>query len=95
VAGAVTDLDVAGFGNSGVLMAVRTGGNLKLIVWDGPGRGTAVDADRVSDHQGFGIGQPRVCAMPTSRAEGDFVTAGLEQSPAILRLRGWRVGDRP
>jgi D-alanyl-D-alanine carboxypeptidase len=93
----VTSTSAVAFGKGGLLLSVRTaGGKLKQIVIESlrNADGT-VSASRISSHvdaTGKTIG---VCALASPHAEGDFITAMREDSTGTVRIRGWRIGDRP
>jgi D-alanyl-D-alanine carboxypeptidase len=97
-AGTITAVELAPFGTSGIVSMTRlSNGTIKPIVWESfrNPNGT-VSALRISDHGTAIAGlEPEICATPTTRAEGDFVSGLREGSPATVRLRGWRVADRP
>jgi hypothetical protein len=94
VAGA-KEVDLAGFGESGVLEAAVIGGRLHLRVSEGPGTGMLA-VPLVSDHDtGLFSRQVRVCSVPAVDAAGAFVTGALVGSPAILRVDPWLVAPRP
>jgi hypothetical protein len=97
-AGTVDALELAPFGTSGILSLTRlVNGTLKPIVWETSrnANGT-VTGLRISDHQTSVSGlEPEICATPTTKAEGDFISGLREGSSASVKLRGWRIADRP
>jgi D-alanyl-D-alanine carboxypeptidase len=97
-AGTISAVELAPFGSSGIISLTRlANGTLKPIVWETRRSANgSVTGLRISDHATWVSGsQPRICATPTTKAEGDFITGLLEGSPGAVRIRGWRVGDRP
>ena len=105
LAGTISDVELAPFGASGILAISRlTTGVQRQDVWESfrtldpdlfPNRDAI--ALRISNHQTSTSGvEPEVCAAnPNNRAEGDFVSGLREGLGSIVRLRGWRIGDRP
>jgi D-alanyl-D-alanine carboxypeptidase len=97
-AGGVTGLELAPFGTSGLVTLARLSDtSLKPIVWESRRNADGtVTALRISDHASTVKGnEPEICSAPTTRAEGDFITGLREGSTPSIRIRGWRVGDRP
>jgi hypothetical protein len=51
---------------------------------------------RIASHQTTIVGaEVEVCRTPGSLSEGDIITASREGDLGMLRIRGWRIGDRP
>jgi hypothetical protein len=96
--GGISAVELAPFGTSGILSLARlTAGTLRPIVWETRrnANGT-VTGFRISDHATtHSAAEPEVCATATTRAEGDFIAGSRDGLGGIIRLRGWRVGDRP
>jgi len=93
---AVATTSVAPVDAGGLLVAVQSA--------NGVHRNIVVEVRRNPDHtvSPYWISQHNVtlssridvCELETSHAEGDYVT-GLLDSAGTLRIRAWRVGDRP
>ena len=97
-AGGIHSVDLASLSSSGLVTAVRLNDDtVKLIVWENTVlENGAIKAVRVSDHAATPVGKDlEVCATPTSLASGDVLTSMREGSTSTLRIRGWRIGDRP
>jgi hypothetical protein len=96
--GGYSQVDATGFGANGLVAAVRMNdGTAKLIVWElqATASGSA-NPVRIASHQTTVSGtEIEICRTPASLSEGDVITAYREGSSGSLRIRGWRIGDRP
>jgi hypothetical protein len=93
---------VVPFGTSGLVTAIRDDvGRQKLIVWE-TRRNTddTITPYRIAEHEvsTYDSKSIEVCSIPTTHAEGDFVSSNLAVAGGLqgsLQLRAWRIGDRP
>lgn len=96
-------IELRPFGKDGLIVASRDEtGELRLSVWEirsyydgptdpGPYRAYLV-SETVASDANWGV--HGLVSVPTTHAEGDFVT-GTRSGSGEVRLQGWRVGDRP
>jgi len=86
----------APLGIGGVMSAQRLpGGAVELIAWEARrNANNTISEFAVSQHTGPNAGSLELERVPTTHADGDYVTAVTD--PVFgLRLRGYRSGDRP
>jgi D-alanyl-D-alanine carboxypeptidase len=97
VAGAVDDVGVASLGTGGVLTAVLEQNGLQLVAVDAR-RNTdnSISPDQISQHTAADdAGSLDLARVPSTHAEGDYVTAVTDPVSGDLLLRAYRSGDRP
>jgi hypothetical protein len=101
-AGGFLSVELASLGSSGLVSAVRLSDKtLKIIVWENRlvannPNPPLIQAVRVSDHATTVSGADvQICSTPTSTAEGDYITSMREGTTGVLKIRGWRIGDKP
>jgi D-alanyl-D-alanine carboxypeptidase len=95
---ATEDVRLASLGDSGLLVARRAaGGDVDLTVWEARRQDDdSVAMYDVSDHPAFGDASSLgLCRVPSTHADGDYLTADIGASDSLLRLRAFRSGDRP
>lgn len=91
------DLGVAPLGVAGVMTAVRDGENdVQLVAWDARRNANgSISPDQVSSHDAPHATSLDLAQVPSTHAEGDYVTAVTDPLGGALRLRAYRSGDRP
>ena len=91
------EVRLAPLGTGGLLVA--TGdlfGNIQLDAWDvRRNDDDTISADRVSQHQAPDAASLDLARVPSTNAEGDYVTAVTDPVTGGLGLRAYRSGDRP
>ena len=94
---AAEEVGVAPLGVSGVMYALRKAdGSVELRALDARRNAdNTISADQVSQHTAPSAGSFELVRLPTTHAEGDYVTAATEPLSEALHLRGYRSGDRP
>jgi D-alanyl-D-alanine carboxypeptidase len=94
---AAEDVDVAPLGVGGVMYALRKAdGSVELRALDARrNANNTISADQLSQHEAPSAGSLELVRLPTTHAEGDYVTAATEPLGEALHLRGYRSGDRP
>jgi D-alanyl-D-alanine carboxypeptidase len=94
---AAADVGVAPLGTGGVMSARRSaGGTVELIAWDARRNAdNSISADQISQHTAADAGLLELARVPTTHADGDYVTAVTDPVSGELRLRAYRSGDRP
>ena len=94
----VEDVDVAPLGVGGVMSASRDGtGAVELRAWEAlRNSDNTISPDQVSQHTASDpTASLDLVQVPSSHAEGDYVTAVTDPVSGELRLRGYRSGSRP
>ena len=88
---------MAPLGTGGVLAAILTpGGSVELLAYDVfRNANDSIADDIVSQHTGPGASSLDLVRVPSTHAEGDYVTAVTDPATGNLRLRAYRSGDRP
>jgi D-alanyl-D-alanine carboxypeptidase len=91
------EVGVAPLGVAGVMYALRKAdGTVELKALDARRNAdNTISADQVSQHTASNAGSLELVRLPTTHAEGDYVTAATEPLSDALHLRGYRSGDRP
>jgi D-alanyl-D-alanine carboxypeptidase len=94
---AAEEVAVAPLGISGVMYALRKAdGSVELGALDARrDADDTISADQVSQHAAPKAASLELMRLPTTHAEGDYVTAATEPLSEALHLRGYRSGDRP
>jgi hypothetical protein len=71
-------------------------GTVRLIAWDARRNADdGISPDQISQHTAVGAGALDFARVPSTHAEGDYVTAVTDVPTGELRLRAYRSGDRP
>jgi D-alanyl-D-alanine carboxypeptidase len=93
----VEDVGVAGLGVGGVLTASLQGdGTVELRAWEARRNADdTISSAQVSQHTGPNAGSLELVRVPSTHAEGDYVTAVTDPQSGELSLLGYRSGDRP
>jgi D-alanyl-D-alanine carboxypeptidase len=92
----VEGIDVAPLGTGGVLAALRgVDGSVELVAWEALRLANFIIPDQVSQHETADAGSLDLASVPSTHAEGDYVTGVTDPVSGELRLRGYRSGDRP
>jgi D-alanyl-D-alanine carboxypeptidase len=93
----VDDVDVAPLGVGGVMALSREpDGSVELHAWDAFRKAdNTIAPNRISQHTASDASSIDVAQVPSTHAEGDYVTAVTDPATDELRLRGYRSGDRP
>ena len=88
---------VAPLGTAGVMSALHAAdGTVRLIAWDARRNAdNSISPDQISQHTALGAGSFDFVRVPSTHAEGDYVTAVTDVPSGELRLRAYRSGDRP
>jgi D-alanyl-D-alanine carboxypeptidase len=95
---ATQDVRVASLGTSGVMLAARSGtGDVRLEVWEARRKANNfIDDFKIVDHPAYvGASSLDLCRLPSTHAEGDYVTSSIATAGSQLNLRAFRSGDRP
>jgi D-alanyl-D-alanine carboxypeptidase len=94
---AMDEAGLAPLGTGGLLVAILTpGGSVELLAYDVFRNGNdSIADDIVSQHTGPNAGSLDLALVPSTHAEGDYVTAVTDPATGNLRLRAYRSGDRP
>jgi hypothetical protein len=92
----VDQVRLAPLGTGGVMSAVRDSqGYVQLIAWDARRNADGnISPGSVAQHWTPGAVSLDLCRLPSTHAEGDYVTATRDPD-GFLRLRAYRSGDRP
>jgi D-alanyl-D-alanine carboxypeptidase len=93
----VREVRIASLGASGILAATRDDdGDVRLFVYEADRQpNDNIAADLVSEHEAPDAGSLELARVPSTHAEGDYVTSVTDPVGALLRLRAYRSGDRP
>lgn len=93
----VEDVGAARLGVGGVVSASREAdGTVELSAWEARrGGDNWISSARISQHVAPAAGSLDLARVPSTHAEGDYVTAVTDPASGELRLRGYRSGDRP
>jgi D-alanyl-D-alanine carboxypeptidase len=88
---------VAPLGTAGVMSALHADdGTVQLIAWDARrNANNSISPDQISQHTALDAGSLDFARVPSTHAEGDYVTAVTDVLSGELRLRAYRSGDRP
>jgi hypothetical protein len=88
---------VAPLGTAGVMPALHAAdGTVQLIAWDARrNANNSISPDQISQHTALDAGSLDFAPVPSTHAEGDYVTAVTDVLSGELRLRAYRSGDRP
>ena len=91
------DVGVAPLGIGGVMSARQApDGSVELIAWDARRNAdNSISADQIAQHTAADAAALELARVPTTHADGDYVTAVTDPVSGELRLRGYRSGDRP
>jgi hypothetical protein len=94
---AMEEAGLAPLGTGGLLAAILTpGGSVELLAYDVfRNANDSIADDIVSQHTGPGASSLDLARVPSTHAEGDYVTAVTDPATGNLRLRAYRSGDRP
>jgi D-alanyl-D-alanine carboxypeptidase len=89
--------DVAPLGTAGVMSALHAAdGTVQLIAWDARRNANdSISPDQISQHTALDAGSLDFARVPSTHAEGDYITAVTDLLSGELRLRAYRSGDRP
>lgn len=87
----------APLGIGGLVSAQRApDGSVELIAWEARrNTNNTISEFTISQHTAPNAGSLDFARVPTTHADGDYVTAVTDPSSGELRLRGYRSGDRP
>lgn len=80
------------------MLAARSGsGDVRLEVWEARRKpNNFIDDFKIVDHPAYvGTSSLDVCRLPSTHAEGDYVTSSIATAGSELSLRAFRSGDRP
>ena len=93
----VEDVDVAPLGVGGVFTASLQGdGTVELRAWEARRNADdTISSAQVSQHTAPNAGSLELVRVPSTHAEGDYVTAVTDPQSGELSLLGYRSGDRP
>jgi hypothetical protein len=93
----IDEAGVAPLGTAGVMSALHAAdGTVRLIAWDARrNANNSISPDQISQHTALDAGSLDFAPVPTTHAEGDYVTAVTDVLSGELRLRAYRSGDRP
>jgi hypothetical protein len=93
----VEDVGVAPLGVGGVLTAsLRGDGTVELRAWEARRNADdTISSAQVSHHTAQNAGSLQLVDVPSTHAEGDYVTAVTDPQSGELSLLGYRSGDRP
>jgi hypothetical protein len=93
----VADDSVASLGVGGVMSASLQGdGTVELRAWEARRfADNTIATDQLSQHTAPDAVSLELVRVPSTHAEGDYVTAVTDPLTGELRLRGYRSGDRP
>ena len=93
----IEDVGVAPLGVGGVMSASREGnGTVELRAWEARRNANdTISPQQISQHTGSDAESLDLARVPSTHAEGDYVTAVTDPGSGDLRLRGYRSGDRP
>ena len=94
---AMEEAGLAPLGTGGLLAAILTpAGAVELLAFDVFRNANDFIADDiVSQHTAPDAGSLDLARVPTTHAEGDYVTGVTDPVSGELRLRAYRSGDRP
>jgi hypothetical protein len=94
---AIEEAGLAPLGIAGVMSALRAAdGTVQLIAWDARrNANNTISPDQISQHTGLDAGSLDLARVPSTHADGDYVTAVTDVPSGELRLRAYRSGDRP
>jgi D-alanyl-D-alanine carboxypeptidase len=93
----VDELGVAPLGTGGVMFTMlKQDGTVELLALDARRNAdNTISPDQISQHTAPDAGSLDLARVPTTHAEGDYVTAVTDPVSGNLRLRAYRSGDRP
>jgi D-alanyl-D-alanine carboxypeptidase len=93
----VENVGVAPLGTGGVMSASRAANDtVELRAWDSlRNSDNTITPRQISQHVGPDASSLELAPVPSTHAEGDYVTAVTDPVGGELRLRGYRSGDRP
>jgi D-alanyl-D-alanine carboxypeptidase len=93
----VSDVGVAPLGVGGVMSAsLQANGTVELRAWDARRNAdNTISPAQISQHTAPDAGSLDLTQVPSTHAEGDYVTAVTDVLSGELRLRAYRSGDRP
>jgi len=88
---------IAPLGTAGVMSALHAAdGTVRLIAWDARrNANNSISPDQISQHTALDAGSLAFARVPSTHAEGDYITAVTDVLSGELRLRAYRSGDRP
>lgn len=94
---AMEEAGLAPLGTGGLFAAIlMPGGAVELLAYDvNRDDDNSIEDDVVSQHTAPAAGSVDLARVPTTHAEGDYVTAVTDLLSGELRLRQYRSGDRP
>jgi D-alanyl-D-alanine carboxypeptidase len=95
--GFVEEVAAARLGIGGLLVASRQAdGTVQLDVWEARRNAdNSISPDVVSQHTAPAAASLGLARVPSTHADGDYVTAVTDLGTGNLRLRAYRSGDRP
>ncbi len=93
----IDDVGVAPLGIGGVMSALHSAdGTAQLIAWDAlRNEDDTISPDQISRHTAPDARSLDLARVPSTHADGDYVTGVTDPLSGALRLRGYRSGDRP
>jgi D-alanyl-D-alanine carboxypeptidase (penicillin-binding protein 5/6) len=93
----IDEAGVAPLGTAGVMSALHAAdGTVRLIAWDARRNANdSISPDQISQHTALDAGSLDFARVPSTHAEGDYVTTVTDVLTGELRLRAYRSGDRP
>jgi D-alanyl-D-alanine carboxypeptidase len=93
----IEEAGVAPLGTGGVMSALRAAdGTVRLIAWDARRNpDNSISPDQISQHTALDAGSLDFVRVPSTHADGDYLTAVTDVLSGELRLRAYRSGDRP
>ncbi len=94
---AADDVGVAALGTGGVMTALlEPGGAVELVAVDARRNADyTISPTQISQHTAPDAGSLDLARVPSTHAEGDYVTAVTDPLSGALLLRAYRSGDRP
>ena len=95
--GTVEAVDAAPLGVGGLMVASRAAdGTVELVAWEARRNAdNTISPDVVSQHTAPMAAALDLARVPSTHADGDYVTAVTDVATGSLRLRAYRSGDRP
>jgi hypothetical protein len=95
--GFVEEVAAARLGIGGLMVASREAdGTVQLDAWEARRNDdNSISPDVVSQHTAPAAGSLDLARVPSTHADGDYVTAVTDPLSGELRLRAYRSGDRP